>query len=189
MADSHDVERWKNDLFAADWVTDSFINWRAPDGSLWRGPYGAWKELERRKEHAAMTITPNTNSTYEVEPEDLKCISEQGAHGHVHRFGIISVPPEYGHSYLRCVTCPLSKHLPEHDVATCEICTRRAPVAGPSESPILAFDKWLIRYVADCGKLSQKEYGIAYAAFIAAHPGEGPLTRTMNAAPPTKGVR
>lgn len=57
-----------------------------------------------------------------------------------------------------------------------------SPAPAESESPILAFDKWLMRYVADHGKLTQQEYGIAYAAFIAAHPGEGPLARTMNAA-------
>lgn len=63
-------------------------------------------------------------------PTQQETLDQQGAHGHVHRFGIISVPPEYGHSYLRCVTCPLSKHLPEHDAATCKICTRAAD-AGP----------------------------------------------------------
>lgn len=56
------------------------------------------------------------------------------------------------------------------------------PTAG-GESPIFAFDKWLMRWVADNGrKLTQTEYGIAYAAFIAAHPGEGPKAHVMNSA-------
>jgi hypothetical protein len=59
------------------------------------------------------------------------------------------------------------------------------PATGPSESPILAFHTWLERWVADNGrKLNQDEYGIAYAAFIAAHPGEGPKAHTMNASSP-----
>lgn len=48
-------------------------------------------------------------------------------------------------------------------------------------SPILAFEAWLLRWVADNGrKLTQDEYGIAYAAFIAAHPGEGPKAHVMS---------
>ena len=42
------------------------------------------------------------------------------------------------------------------------------------ESPILAFDKWLKEYTKTTGPLSPREYGTAYNAFIAAHPGEGP---------------
>ena len=48
------------------------------------------------------------------------------------------------------------------------------------QSPILAFQEWAIRWVVDNGrKLTQTEYGIAYAAFIAAHPGKGPVSKTM----------
>lgn len=53
-----------------------------------------------------------------------------------------------------------------------------------AESPILAFESWLLRWVADNGrKLTQTEYGIAYAAFIAAHPGEGPKSHVMATSP------
>lgn len=45
-----DVERWKHDLIAAGWVAESSIAWRAPDGSLWRGPFGAWKELQHQRQ-------------------------------------------------------------------------------------------------------------------------------------------
>lgn len=58
---------------------------------------------------------------------------------------------------------------------------REEALKKAAESPILAFEEWLLRYVEDCGKLSQREYGIAYAAFIAAHPGSGPLARVMSA--------
>lgn len=45
-----DVERWKRELIAAGWMALTSITWRDPEGRLWRGPYGAWKELQRRKE-------------------------------------------------------------------------------------------------------------------------------------------
>lgn len=48
--------------------------------------------------------------------------------------------------------------------------------AADDGSPILAFQTWLTRYVADHRKLTQDEYLIAQAAFIAAHPGEGPVS-------------
>jgi hypothetical protein len=44
-------------------------------------------------------------------------------------------------------------------------------------SPILSFQEWALGWCNDSGrKLSQTEYGIAYAAFIAAHPGQGPAS-------------
>lgn len=43
-----EVDQWKHDLTTAGWVAETALNWRAPDGSLWRGPAGAWKELQRR---------------------------------------------------------------------------------------------------------------------------------------------
>lgn len=67
---------------------------------------------------------------------------------------------------------------------TLKVLQRQSSAPAPSEdgadSPILAFDAWLTRYVADNGrKLTQTEYGIAYAAFIAAHPSEGPQSHVM----------
>lgn len=48
-------------------------------------------------------------------------------------------------------------------------------------SPITAFEKWALRWTKDNGrKFTQTEYGIAYSAFIAAHPGEGPKSNTMS---------
>jgi len=40
------VEEWRADLIAAGWVAENSTNWRAPDGSLHRGPYGAWRKLQ-----------------------------------------------------------------------------------------------------------------------------------------------
>lgn len=42
------VSDMQRDLITAGWVAETAIRWRAPDGSLWRGPYGAWKELQAR---------------------------------------------------------------------------------------------------------------------------------------------
>lgn len=56
---------------------------------------------------------------------------EPGAGGHVHRFNAVRVPPEFGHSYLRCAYCGLSKHLESHDASTCELCTRVPASAAP----------------------------------------------------------
>ena len=62
---------------------------------------------------------------------------------------------------------------------------QQPPAAAITESPILAFDAWLLRWVKDNGrKLTLTEYGIAYTAFIAAHPGEGPHSHTMGASQP-----
>lgn len=41
-------EMWRRDLIAAGWREERMTVWRAPDGGLWRGPYGAWRELQRR---------------------------------------------------------------------------------------------------------------------------------------------
>lgn len=61
---------------------------------------------------------------------------------HVHKFGLISVPPEYGHSYLRCVGCPLSKMLPEHDKETCAICKQQAALTPTdAASPVADYEK------------------------------------------------
>jgi len=59
--------------------------------------------------------------------------------------------------------------------------TETSARCGECESPILAFEAWLLRWVQDNGRrLTQTEYGIAYAAFIAAHPGEGPQAHVMS---------
>lgn len=63
-----------------------------------------------------------------------------------------------------------------------EMVPSATPPATAAESPILAYERWLLCWVADNGrKLTQTEAGIAYAAFIAAHPGEGPRSHTMSA--------
>jgi hypothetical protein len=44
-------------------------------------------------------------------------------------------------------------------------------------SAVLDFEQWALRWCADNGrKLTQTEYGIAMAAFYAAHPAEGPFS-------------
>lgn len=46
-------ELWRRDLDAAGWIAESATTFRAPDGSLWRGPAGAWQELQRRNQQSA----------------------------------------------------------------------------------------------------------------------------------------
>lgn len=43
-----DADRWRHDLTAAGWKEVSATAWQSPDGGLYRGPAGAWKELQRR---------------------------------------------------------------------------------------------------------------------------------------------
>jgi hypothetical protein len=45
----NDSEQWVRDLIAAGWRERRINTWVCPDGLLWRGPYGAWCELQRRK--------------------------------------------------------------------------------------------------------------------------------------------
>ena len=44
------VELWKRELAAAGWKTHrkSATIWESPEGALYLGPYGAWKEMRRR---------------------------------------------------------------------------------------------------------------------------------------------
>lgn len=44
----HSPTAWKRDLLAAGWAEERHTVWRDPEGRLWRGPYGAWRELRRR---------------------------------------------------------------------------------------------------------------------------------------------
>jgi len=48
----NDVETWRRDLIEAGWIEESMTVWSDPEGNLWRGPYGAWCELQRRNERA-----------------------------------------------------------------------------------------------------------------------------------------
>lgn len=45
----HGPTAWKRDLIAAGWTEERHTVWKDPEGHLWRGPYGAWCELQRRK--------------------------------------------------------------------------------------------------------------------------------------------
>jgi len=44
----HSPTAWRRDLAAAGWEEINSITYRDPEGNLWRGPYGAWRELQRR---------------------------------------------------------------------------------------------------------------------------------------------
>lgn len=43
-------DRWRADLLAAGWQAIRHDTWKRPDGALFRGPYGAWCELQRSAE-------------------------------------------------------------------------------------------------------------------------------------------
>ena len=49
----HSPTAWKRDLIAAGWTEVRHTVWKDPEDSLWRGPYGAWCELQRRKREQA----------------------------------------------------------------------------------------------------------------------------------------
>lgn len=44
------VELWKRELTEAGWKPHrtGLTVWESPEGALYRGPYGAWKEMKRR---------------------------------------------------------------------------------------------------------------------------------------------
>jgi hypothetical protein len=44
----HSPTAWKRDLIAAGWIEERVTVWKDPEGHLWRGPYGAWRELQKR---------------------------------------------------------------------------------------------------------------------------------------------
>lgn len=43
---SQDTDTWVADLRAAGWREVRLNVWRRPDGALFRGPYGAWCQLQ-----------------------------------------------------------------------------------------------------------------------------------------------
>ncbi len=55
MTQRTSAEDWESDLLAAGWRRVKLHVYADPDGYLWRGPYGAWCELQRRK--ASLVVT------------------------------------------------------------------------------------------------------------------------------------
>jgi hypothetical protein len=47
-----DPDGWREDLLDAGWFEKSHTSWVAPDGTVYRGPYGAWHEMKRRQRKA-----------------------------------------------------------------------------------------------------------------------------------------
>jgi hypothetical protein len=41
-----DVEGWIRELKAAGWTMKSHTIWIAPNGAIYRGPFGAWKAMK-----------------------------------------------------------------------------------------------------------------------------------------------
>jgi hypothetical protein len=42
-----DPDGWRADLLAAGWAEQSHTIWVAPNGAVYRGPYGAWRAMRR----------------------------------------------------------------------------------------------------------------------------------------------
>lgn len=59
MPGSPTVEGMIAELAAVGWTRHSATVWRAPDGGLFRGPYGAWKALRAQPEN-------NLNNSHET---------------------------------------------------------------------------------------------------------------------------
>lgn len=57
---SQDVDRWESDLLAAGWTRKGITIWQAPNGALFRGPFGAWCAMRQAGEPR---ICPNCQST------------------------------------------------------------------------------------------------------------------------------
>ena len=47
--DNYDPDGWRADLLAAKWGEKSHTIWVDPNGAVYRGPYGAWREMKRRQ--------------------------------------------------------------------------------------------------------------------------------------------
>jgi hypothetical protein len=45
----HKPTTWRRELIAAGWIEERHTVWRDPNGRLWRGPFGAWREMKRRE--------------------------------------------------------------------------------------------------------------------------------------------
>lgn len=45
----NDADIWRRELLAAGWIEESATLWRSPRGHLYRGPYGAWRELTKHR--------------------------------------------------------------------------------------------------------------------------------------------
>jgi hypothetical protein len=43
----NDPDGWRADLLAAGWAEQSHTIWVAPNGAVYRGPYGAWRAMQR----------------------------------------------------------------------------------------------------------------------------------------------
>ena len=41
-----DTEQMRRELLEAGWIAERHWRWRAPDGGLYLGPYGAWKAMK-----------------------------------------------------------------------------------------------------------------------------------------------
>lgn len=58
IAQEHGPESWARELRAGGWVEVRLNVWRAPDGYLYRGPYGAWVEMYRRQAEPERLLVP-----------------------------------------------------------------------------------------------------------------------------------
>lgn len=76
---SQDVERWKADLTAAGWTAASATAWWDPTGGLYRGPYGAWKELQRRKAEIVSEDKDKAPERTVISKSVVKRLEAQGA--------------------------------------------------------------------------------------------------------------
>lgn len=80
----------------------------------------------------------NEKQTTHNTPDSNEALEVTGANGHVHKFGIVNVPPELGHSYRRCADCLLSVHLAGHDPIHCDLCahSRASVAAGEGDTQV-----------------------------------------------------
>lgn len=87
----------------------------------------------------------------------------------------LEAAPDFEHPYVQSNPgeAPLYELAPEDAIAIA------CYLELSESSPILGFEGWVTQYVKGFRLLTPDEYGIAYAAFIAAHPGKGSNSHVM----------
>lgn len=63
-APKHEIDQWMAELTDAGWQRLGWSVWADPDGRMYRGPYGAWVQLQLRK---SMKTGPKVDNAHRAE--------------------------------------------------------------------------------------------------------------------------
>jgi hypothetical protein len=73
-----DPDNWRADLLRAGWREVSSHRYESPDGRLFIGPYGAWRQMKREQRAVGHEGSPTEGTTSMAFPgheRDGRCIS------------------------------------------------------------------------------------------------------------------